>query len=54
MNQKSIVLTLGALLGLFPIGLMFCHAPQASDALGKLAFGTLTALAAYLQTDHMP
>lgn len=49
MNQKSVILTLAGLLTLFSAGLLFSHNPSASDTFGKLAFGTLTGLTAYLQ-----
>jgi hypothetical protein len=49
MNQKSIVLTLSGLLAMFSIGLLFAPGQPATDTFGKLAFGTLTGLTAYLQ-----
>lgn len=49
MNQKSVVLTLAGLLAMFSAGILFSHNPVASDVFGKLAFGTLTGLTAYLQ-----
>lgn len=49
MNQKSVVLVLAGLMTLFSAGLLFSHNQQTSDAFSKLAFGTLTALAAYIQ-----
>lgn len=49
MNQKSVTLIMAALLVVFSAGLLFAHNQQASDTFGKLAFGTLTGLTAYLQ-----
>jgi hypothetical protein len=53
-NEKSVVLILAGLLALFSGGLALTHNAQSADTFGKLAFGTLTALAAYLQNDRKP
>ena len=49
MNQKSVVLTLAGLLAMFCAGLLFASTPAAADTFGKLSFGALTGLTAYLQ-----
>jgi hypothetical protein len=49
MNQKSVVLALTGLMIVFSIGILFSSNPTAADTFGKLAFGTLTGLTAYLQ-----
>ncbi|HZP17099.1 MAG TPA: hypothetical protein VFB00_03980 [Terriglobales bacterium] len=49
MNQRSVVVTLALLLVLFSAGLVFAPRQQAQDTFGKLAFGALTGLTAYLQ-----
>jgi hypothetical protein len=49
MNQRSVVITLAALMCVFSAGMFFATVPTAQDAFGKLAFGTLTVLAAFIQ-----
>jgi hypothetical protein len=44
-NQQSVVITLAVLLALFS----FAPGQPAQDAFSKLAFGALTALAAFIQ-----
>jgi len=54
MNQRSVVIVLATLLGVFSAGLFFTPNPQAQDAFSKLAFGALTALAAFIQQQPQP
>lgn len=49
MNQSNVIIAMVGLLTMFSICVIVTKDPQASDTFGKLAFGALTALAAYLQ-----
>jgi len=49
MNQRSVDITLAASQCVFSAGMFCTPNPQAQDAFAKLAFGRLTALAAFVR-----